>query len=68
MMAFAPATLVSVEIIAREMPNGQRLSPETIRKSVLNLIGLGFAQRPKGKRLGARLTREGRVLAGKIAD
>lgn len=68
MMAFAPATLVSVETIAREMPNGQRLSPETIRKSVLNLIGLGFAQRPKGKRLGARLTREGRVLAGKIAD
>jgi len=68
MARFDPSRLVSASGIALEMDATVRLSEETVRQCVGKLIESQLAERPEGDRSGARLTRAGRKLAGKIAD
>jgi len=68
MARFDASRLLSSGMIVEEMDAASRLSDETTRQCVGRLIGSGLAERPEGKRSGARLTNAGRRLAGKIAD
>lgn len=63
-----PEILASAEVIADAMPRARRLSVRTIGPIVNKLIRLDLAERPGGQKLGARLKRNGRRLARKIAD
>lgn len=64
---FDASIVSSVQRICDAMPPENRLSPDTVRHSVLKLIALGLAERPEGLRKGARLTIKGRRLSVKIA-
>lgn len=68
MARFDASELRSSKSIANEMDATVRLSEETVRQCVGKLIESQLAERPEGDRSGARLTRAGRKLAGKIAD
>ena len=68
MARFDGSRLLSAKRIEEEMNLAHRLSERTIRKVVVRLIELELAERPDGKRSGARLTMKGRRLAPKIAD
>lgn len=68
MAKFDPSRLLAATRIGDEMESSERLSQETIRKTVKKLIELELAERPEGPRSGARLTIKGRKLAPKIAD
>lgn len=59
--------LLSIKAIVEEMDPHKRLSEESVRTIVKKLICLKLATRPTD-RGGARLTAEGRKVAGKIAD
>lgn len=65
---FDPLQLASASKIEAEMDATNRRSPRTIGKAVTRLIELGLAERPRGDRSGARLTRAGRRVARKVAD
>lgn len=68
MARFDGSLLLSTATVEDEMDVRERLSRETIRKTVTRLIELELAERPEGPRSGARLTMKGRRLAPKIAD
>lgn len=68
MARFDGSRLLSTAMIQGEMDDTERLSQETIRKSVRRLIEFGWAERSEGPRSGARLTLRGRCLIPKIAD
>ena len=68
MVLFDGARLLSAQMIEVEMEPYERLAIETVRKCVKKLIESGLAERPEGRALGARLTNQGRKLAGKVAD
>lgn len=68
MHLFDPSVLLTAKMIRDEMNPVTRLSQETIRQCVTYLIKVDLTERPEGPRSGARLTREGRQRAGKIAD
>lgn len=65
---FDRAQLSSIKTITNEMELADRLTDETVRRCILRLIELEYAERPEGTRQGARLTNSGRHLCGKIAD
>lgn len=67
MLGFGASRLLSADAIEKAMPAAERLSARTIGPAVVKLIALGLAERPEGKRSGARLTIKGRRLAPKIA-
>lgn len=56
--------LLSAAAIREELDT--RLNVETVRRVVKNLEARGYAERPEGLRAGFRLTRAGRLKAGKI--
>lgn len=60
--------LHTLQDIQDELPRYRPQSRTTIRKGVTKLISEKLAERPEGKRCGARLTRDGRILAQNIAD
>lgn len=64
---FDPAFLASAENVADAMDRAERRSDRTIRDAIRRLVELDLAERPEGKRQGARLTIRGRRLASKIA-
>lgn len=64
---FDPAFLSSAENVADAMDRAERRSDRTIRDAIRRLVELDLAERPEGKRQGARLTIRGRRLAPKIA-
>ena len=68
MARFDSSRLLSADMIEGEIDEAKRLSARTIGPIVNRLIKLGLAERPEGKRSGARLTRSGRIPAQKIAD
>lgn len=68
MAQFDGSRLLSAARIEGDMRPAERLSQETIRKTVAKLIKLKLAERPEGPRSGARLTMNGRRLVPKIAD
>lgn len=68
MAMFDASRLLSANAIRTEMVKRGRLSARTIGPIVRRLIALGLAERPEGRRSGARLTIAGRRLASKIAD
>jgi hypothetical protein len=68
MARFDASRLLSSKMITEEMDAAVRLSDETVRQCVAKLVKLNLAERPEGKRSGARLNNMGRRLAGKIAD
>ena len=65
---FDPAFLSSAENVADAMDRAERRSDRTIRDAIRRLVELDLAERPEGKRQGARLTIRGRRLVPKIAD
>ena len=68
MARFDGSRLLSAATIEAKVDPSQPLSDRTIGPIVRRLIELGLAERPEGKRSGARLTTKGRRLASKIAD
>lgn len=74
MARFDASQLPTVAMIAKETvdpeasPPVPALSDEGVRQCVVKLIESSLAERPEGVRSGARLTKAGRKLAGKIAD
>ena len=63
---FDPSFLSSAENVADAMERAERRSDRTIRDAIRRLVELDLAERPEGKRQGARLTIRGRRLAPKI--
>lgn len=68
MARFDGSRLLSAATIEQEMDAHERLSDRTIGPIVRRLVELDLAERPEGKRSGARLTMRGRRLAPKVAD
>ncbi|MCH8270110.1 MAG: hypothetical protein IH985_02730 [Planctomycetes bacterium] len=68
MARFDSSRLLSAAMIHEEMDAPTRVSERTIGPIVRKLIELDLAERPEGKRSGARLTYTARRLASKIAD
>lgn len=60
--------LLSIAGIEQGMAKHERLAARTIGPIVKKLIEMDLAERPEGPRLGARLTRQGRIFAKKFAD
>lgn len=68
LVGFDSSRLFSGAAIEEAMKGPNRLGSRTINQAVIRLIELGLAERPRGARSGARLTRAGRRHAAKIAD
>lgn len=64
MYRFDGSRLLSAAAIAEELET--RLHVETVRRAVVALEACGYVERPEGPRRGCRLTRAGRLKAGKI--
>ena len=64
MKQFDGSRLLSAAAIKEELET--RLNVETVRRVIKALEARGYAERPEGSRRGVRLTRTGRLKAGKI--
>ncbi|MEM8495759.1 MAG: hypothetical protein AAF663_10275, partial [Planctomycetota bacterium] len=61
--SFDPSLLNVTADICNAMSPSERLSERTVRTAINKLIDKGLAERPEGKKLGARATIKGRKLA-----